>query len=374
MQKILILGCGFAGLSAAAYLRAGGFKFNVTMLDRKVFFDFLPLLPDIIGRGINPDFLRFPLETAAVRFGFNFVNAEVKSVDLSRKQVSSSAGNFDYDYLIIAVGSETNFYGNGEARKYAFKLDDAEDARRVLAVLDRDKIKTCVISGGGYTGVEIATNLRRYSYKKNRPIEIIIVEKAPSILGPLPVWMKEYVSNNLKALDVKVLANSVIEKIEEGRVTVGAKIYENSILIWAAGVKVADFTLGTVLEKNPQGRYKVDAYLRLQDHCFAAGDAAYFIDGNGSLRMAVQFAVTQGFCVARNVISASRGRALEKYRPRDFGYIIPMANNFSCGRVFGLSFKGRLPTLLHYLMCAYRSWGLRNKFGIIADLMRGGAK
>ncbi|MFA5115304.1 MAG: FAD-dependent oxidoreductase [Candidatus Omnitrophota bacterium] len=370
MKKVLILGCGFAGLSAAAEFCRARSGFEVTVIDKKRYLDFLPLLPDVIGRGINAEYLRFPLAAAAVRLGFTFVNAYVGSLDPSARRVISSAGEFGYDYLLLASGSETNFYGNAQAARSAYKLDDAGDAVNILLALERRKLDCCVVSGGGYTGIEIATNLRLYFSRRGEDKEIIIIEKSPSILGPLPSWMKGHVYNNLRGLGIRVLANTVIEQIEERSLRAAGEIFNNSMLVWAAGVRVSDIVRGEAFERNPQGRYKVDEFLRLCDNCFAAGDASCFSFRGGFLRMAVQFAISQGACAGRNIINAAEGRKLKRYEPHDLGYIIPMANNNSCGQVLGISVKGAAPTALHYLMCLYRSLGWRNRAGIIRGLFK----
>jgi len=211
--------------------------------------------------------------------------------------------------------------------------------------------------------------------KKNQPGKVVIIERAPSILGPLPAWMKEYVGENLKGLEIEVLTNSSIEKIEGTNVSVaGNRMFDDALVVWAAGVKTPACVQNLPLEKNPQGRIKVNEYLQAADRCFVTGDAAYFQDKGVFLRMAVQFALTQGACAAENIVSSLKGRALRPYKHVDLGYIIPMANNRSCGSVFGVDLRGLLPTVMHFLMCAFRSYGTRNRFGILGGLIRGGVK
>jgi len=201
------------------------------------------------------------------------------------------------------------------------------------------------------------------------------VERAPSILGPLPEWMKGYVRENLVRLNIEILANTVIEKIEEGSLAVsGGQQFNNAMLIWAAGVKTADFLQNLNCEKNPQGRIKVDANLKLKDNCFVIGDASYFQHQNIYLRMAVQFAIAQATTAASNVIRQIRGLPLRPFIPKDLGYLIPMANNSCCGNVLGRDMKGKTSIALHYLMSVYRAYGFRNKWGILKTLITGVGK
>lgn len=375
MNKVLIIGGGFGGLAAVNRLRRYLPDLEISLFDKKRTADFLPMLPDVIGRRINPDFLTYKIENISRKWGFKFINEEVMEVDLESQEVSTLNQHLQYDYLIIAAGSETNFYNNDSFKKSAYKLDDAEDAKKIIRQIEENAYRNYLISGGGYTGIEVATNLRLFLEKMKSGGRIIIVERAPMILGPLPEWMKYYAVSNLGKLQVEILVNSAVERIEGDKVYISqGKVFDQAMVIWAAGVKTPGFIQNLKAEKNPQGRLKVDDYLRLNERCFVVGDAAYFQHRDIFLRMAVQFAISQGDCAAANVTNSIQGRQLHKYRPVDLGYIIPMANNRSCGRVLGLNLRGYLPTMLHFLMCLYRSRGFKNKFGIIKGLTGGGGK
>jgi len=373
MKKVIIIGGGFAGISAINRLRRFKNFVDITLIDRKDDFNFLPMLPDIIGRGIHPEFLAFKLDDYCMKVGIKFIKDEIVKVDLENNIISSRENSYPYDYLIVSSGSETNFYGNEAARKYSFKLDSTADAEAILNKLDQFNI--FLIVGGGYTGIEIATNLRRYFSSRKNNKRIVIIERAPSILGPLPEWMKQYVNNNLKNLKIGVLTNVTLEKIEADGVALSNKDeFNKAMLIWAAGVKTSDFVFDLNKEKTPQGRLKVDEFLRITKNCFVVGDANTFSYKEKPLRMAVQFSIFQGDLAAINIIKSIKGLKLVAYKPIDLGYVIPMANNVSCGIILGINFHGLIATVLHYFMCIYRSQGFKNRLGIITGLLKGGAK
>lgn len=186
----------------------------------------------------------------------------------------------------------------------------------------------------------------------------------------LPQWVKDYTARNLVRLNIEVLTKSAIEHIEGKVVNIsGQKIFDNALVIWTAGVKTARFIQELSAEKNTQGRLAVDGYLRLDRNSFVVGDAAYVKYEKNYLRMAVQFAIAQGNLAAANITRSIEGKKLMEYKPIDLGYIIPMANNHSCGNVFGVNLSGKLPTLLHFIMCIYRLYGVRNKIGFIKNLL-----
>ncbi len=364
-----MIGGGFAGLSALEVLTKRPRDLSVTLIDTRETSEFLPMLPDIIGRGIQASSVRYSIKEAARRMGFNFLQSEVNALNLQEKYLTAGSQTMQYDYLIIASGSETNFYGQDPIKKYAFKLDDAEDAQRILNAIEDGGFEIFIISGAGYTGIEVATNIRCYLDTKGLSKKILIVERAASSLGPLPGVLKDYTATNLKRLNIDILLNTTITKAEQDAVFISSgEKFGRAMLIWAAGVKTAEYIQKLNIEKTAQGRLKVDEYLRVDGCCFAAGDTANFLYNGKPIRMAVQFAIAQGRVAAHNIISLIKNSPLKKYRPQDLGYVVPMANNKSCGIIFGIFVKGYLATLLHYIMCIYRSLSLRNKIGIMKDL------
>jgi len=369
MPKVVIIGCGFGGLSCALTLSKANRGLEIAVIDRKETFDFLPLLPDIIGREINPKILACDIKTIAKENGFEFIREEVSSVELQKREVCAGSRKINYDYLVIASGTETNFYGNDSIKNSAYTLDSVNDAVKLLSVLKENWFDNFIIAGAGYTGIEIATSLRRFSLGRKQNTKITIVEKTESILGSLPQWIKDYTTKNFWRLKIEVLAKNTVDRIE-GRVVhiSGLKMFDNALLIWVAGVKTTRFVQELNANKNAQGRLTVDRYLRLDRNCFVIGDAAYVRHERNYLRMAVQFAITQGQLSAANITRSIKGKQLIEYKPVDLGYIIPMANNYSCGSVFGLNLKGKLPTLLHFIMCTYRLYGAKNKMEFINSL------
>ncbi|MBN1913192.1 MAG: FAD-dependent oxidoreductase, partial [Candidatus Omnitrophica bacterium] len=201
MAKIVIIGAGFAGVSLIKNIFARDKGHDVTLIDQSSSSIFLPLLPDVLGRKIGPSYLEYDLRRLGSKINFKFVEDRVLKVEIAEKRVFTLRRTLDYDYLAVASGSETNFYGNDSIKKVVFKLDNIFDAKAALKAVEEGGYDRFVVIGGGYTGIEIATNLRKIIKEKS----ILIVERAPSILGPLPQWMKEYVSDNLRFLNIECL-------------------------------------------------------------------------------------------------------------------------------------------------------------------------
>lgn len=346
---------------------------SITLIDRKDTFDFLPLLPDMIGRGIDQKFLKADLAAISLHNDFCFINDEVSGIDLKKKEIRTAHHAIPFDYALIASGSETNFYGNDGFRRQAFSVDSARDVAKILSRLHKKDYSHIVVCGGGYTGVEVATNAKLFADKHSPGVGVTIVERAATVVGQIPEWMRGYVAGNLDRMGIGVCADCSIRSVEGGRIEVsGGRSFSDAVLIWAAGVKTAGFIGAMDFQKNSQGRLFVDEYLRLDEATFAVGDAACFRHRDSVLRMSVQFAITQGLAAARNILCLIKGEPLRKYRPVDPGYIVPMANNRACGNVLGANITGILAIALHYCMCAYRSYGFANKVGVLAKLNGGG--
>lgn len=370
MKQVVIIGGGFGGLACAHALR-GCVQAEVTLIDRKATFDFLPVLPDVIGGRISPSAASMSLALRAKHDDFRFIQDEVSQVDMNQRIVHGQTTSYEYDYLVIAAGTHTNFYGNDDMARKAFKLDNVDDANRICEAVQTSAFNTAIVVGGGYTGIEIATNLRRRLSSLNVSKQIVIVEASGSILNTLPEWMVRYVKENLAHLKVDVLVNSRVECIENNRVILSdGRVFDPSIVIWAAGVQTPPFVRDMKSEKAEQGRLNVTDYLQMEEHIFSIGDTTAFVDNGHPLRMAVQFAVAQGKLTGKNILRCLHGQGMRPYRSVDRGYIIPMANLHACGELMGVQCKGLPAIFMHYSMCIRRSLGLRKKMRMLRDLLK----
>lgn len=371
MRKVVVVGAGFSGLSAALRLSCSARELDITVFDKKGSLDFLPLLPDVIGRGISADCISSPVSALLRGKKIKFIAEEVVSLDRGLRTLFTPSSSHPYDYLIISSGTQVNFFGNRKIRDSAFTLSGAGSVKEILSALASGNFRNFIVCGGGYTGIEAATCLRAYFLKRHINPKIVIIERSAGILGPLPDWIKEHTLRNLRRMGIDVLTGSTVEDVSGLKVVLsGGLVFDSAMLIWVPGVKGADFVENLETKKNPQGRVVVDKFLRFAPDSFCAGDASCFDCSGTPLRMSMQFSIYQGARAADNLVRSIKGLPLKGFRPVDLGYIIPMANNNSCGPVLGLKLKGLLPTLLHFAMCLYRLPRLKNKFHLASGLLR----
>ncbi|HQP92120.1 MAG TPA: FAD-dependent oxidoreductase, partial [Candidatus Omnitrophota bacterium] len=277
MGDIVVIGGGFAGLSACRKLsgkRKPLGNRRIIVIDPRQTFDFLPVLPDIGGSFIPREHASVDLREYLEKIGVNFENDEVIRVDLKSREVFlKNSTILTYEYLIVASGSATNFYGNEEIRRRALKLDSVEDAQVLLNTVTTYPNKKILVVGGGYIGIEIATNLAALMRRKKiKKYSINIIERGQDILGPLPDRLKDYCRINLSALRVNLFTDASVKELTDKSVYLSnGLVFDDYLLIWAAGVNTPSYVRQFEVEKDAQGRLMVDDYLRFNEVCFAAG-------------------------------------------------------------------------------------------------------
>lgn len=379
-KNIVILGGGFAGVSALKTLAKSKDvvlkEFNVLMIDKKKNFEFRPMLPDVIGGWLSSDALKVDLQKLVKKFGFYFINDEAIEIDFQESKIVLKERVIKYEYFIVCAGSEANFFSNENIKQNCFKLDDISDADEIRSKLIefacKKKSSNIVIVGGGYTGIEIATNIHYLLSRLKLEFKVIILEQSADILTMLPEWIRDDVTRHLRKLNVEILCNDSLSEYKDDQVFIkSGKVIENAFCIWSAGVKTAAAVDAINVDKY-RTRIKVDNYLRIlnsnYENVFITGDSSYFYDVKQRvyLRMAVMFAQAQGKIAALNIINCIKGLPLTRYKPFDLGFLIPMAYGKSPGVVLGQNMHGIFGYFLHYCMCVYRSdW--KNKFIIIKD-------
>jgi NADH dehydrogenase len=381
-RNIVIAGGGFAGTSALRRLR--GYKglrktHDIILVDEKDSFEFLPMLPDLIGGWIGEERLRVDLKARARAPGCRFEKGTIETIDPERRIVVLKEKEIEYEYLIMATGSKTNFFRDEKAERTCFKLDSIADALSIRNELLRrgegSRAVNVVIVGGGYTGIEIATQSRALLASRGVNHRIHVIEKADDIMGMLPRWIREEVRAELKKAGIEIHSPDALKGCD-GQTAVLASGLEikNALCIWSAGVKTPAY-IERIDVPREKTRVTVDEHLKIAgrayDTVFAAGDTASFSDRKSGkpLRMAIMFSMAQGVVAARNVARTIFKKPLAKYHPLDLGYLIPMAHGKAPGMVLGRRVHGRPGFLLHYGMCVYRSaW--RNRPGMLADLSK----
>jgi NADH dehydrogenase len=391
-KRVVIVGMGFGGLSAAKALAGSGLE--VVMVDRHNYHLFQPLLYQVATAGLEQESIAYPLRALARYWkGASFRLGEVNGVDFSGKRLFLNDGELSYDYLVLAAGSRTNFFNIPGIEQHAFdlkKLSQAEDLRNHILLLferaarepdplQRKALLTFIIVGGGPTGVEFAGALRELSQhvlSRDYPeisadeTRIILVEAAASLLAAMPPELSEYAAVKLRDMGVELFLNTRVTAADAGQVSFhdGSGIHSHT-LFWSAGVAAADLADRLGVAQGAGGRIVVLPDLSMQDHpeVFAIGDMACLTQGDGPLPMMAPVASQQGRYVARAIVGREQGASLPPFRYVDKGIMATIGRSSAVAVTHGFRFSGYLAWLVWLVLHLYYLIGFRNRLLVLMN-------
>jgi NADH dehydrogenase len=389
---VVIVGAGFGGLRAARALRRAPVR--VTIVDRHNYHLFQPLLYQVATAGLSPEDIAHPVRAILRRqrnAGFRL--AEVEAVDLEAKRLETTTGPVPYDFLVLAVGGATNFFGLRSLEAGALPLKDIEDAvairNHVLRMFElgvqepdpdqRRAMLTIVVVGGGPTGVEAAgalSELVRLVLTKDFPsldvkdVRVVLLEATDRLLADLPERLREYTGETLWRKHVEVRFGARVVGFDGERVALqGGEVIPARTLLWAAGVRAAALADRVRSRRGPLGRLVVRPTLQLaeRDEVFAIGDAAFVEASGAALPMMAPVAMQQGELAARNVVHLARGEPLESFRYRDPGSLATIGRTAAVARLGRFHFTGFVAWLLWLIVHIVQLIGFRNRLLVLVN-------
>ncbi|ORC37011.1 hypothetical protein B4O97_05135 [Marispirochaeta aestuarii] len=370
-KRIAIIGGGFAGTEAARKLSGRGQE--VHLFDPRPAFEFLPLLPDLLGGRYSLESMTGAYSFLAEKYGFTFHQVRVSSVDPRQCRFYAEGEQFEFDYLLICPGGTTDFHGDKTAAEKSYTVRSTAGIEDLLAAYHSENPDSVVLVGGGYTGLETASQLRRRARKTDREPEILVIEKGETILAGVAPGARSYLEHQLQKLGISILTSTTLNGFSEDGVRLSnGRTLDRALVIWNAGVSFPGELWTQEVDLDPAGRVRVDQYGRIGERSWAAGDIAHFGEGDAGLPMASYLAIQQGSSAAGNILRHIEGKPLRPYRPRYYGYLIPLASGYGIGRIAGVNLKGRLPVLLHHAAGILRTFAPGKRIRLLKELLREG--
>ena len=389
---VVIVGGGFGGLRAARALRRA--PVQVVLLDRNNYHLFQPLLYQVATAGLEPEQIAKPVR--AILRGqknFDFRMVDVSGVDFAQRRLDTSAGPIAYDFLVLAHGGETNFFGLDSMMKHGLGLKDIPDAVKIRnhvltcfeqAMLETDPERrrarlTFIVVGGGPTGVEMAgalSELIRLVLVKDYPrlnikdVRILLLEATDKILAALPERLREAAVKTLWRKWIEVRFSTIVVDFDGERVRLkSGEVIPARTAIWAAGVKAAPLNGRLGLPVGRQGRIPVEPTLQVQGHpeVYIIGDAAYLEENGEPLPMVAPVAIQMGQSVARNIARALQGKPLEPFHYRDQGTLATIGRNAAVASVYGIQARGFLAWVMWLGIHIIQLIGFRNKLFVLLN-------
>ena len=384
--KVVILGAGFGGLTAARALDSIA---DVTLVDRHNFQTFLPLLYQVSTAGLAADHVAYPVRGALRKTKVKFRMGSPISVDHKNKSVKlDSSEVLAFDYLIVALGSATNDFGITGVAENTLGMKTVNEALNIRSEIMRRFEDLCrfeddtkfsiAVVGGGPTGVEMAgaiAELKRGpltsdSENAAKNIDVYLVEAGSRVLPALSPKLSERTKRDLEKLGVKVLTNAAVKEVKPRQIIFadGSKI-PSEVTVWAAGVK-GEPAMKKLSVPEENGRIAVDQTLQVTNYpyIFAIGDIAGAKGNDGRfLPMVAPVAMQQARFVAKQIERLSKNQALQSFKYVDKGSMATIGRHKAVVEVKGIRIGGALAWYMWLWLHLFYLLGGRNKIGTMAD-------
>lgn len=387
LPRIVVIGGGFGGLQLIQRLPAK--KFQVVLIDKHNYHTFQPLLYQVATAGLEPDSIAYPLRKIfKKRPEFYFRMCKVSSIDTDQKRVESNIGTLDYDYLVIASGSTTNFFGNPAFENLSMGMKNVPEALNIRSLLlqnfeqalltkdlnERESLMNVVIVGAGPTGVELAgalAELRRHVLPTDYPdldlrrMSINLVEATDKVLPPMSSQASKKAQKFLEDLGVQVWLNTMVKDYDGTKITTNGKPMYTRTFIWAAGVQGAP-PKGLKADQVVKGnRVLVDNHHRVKglNNVFAIGDVAAMQtdDQPKGWPMLAQVAIQSGRHLAANFRRQLRQKEPTPFKYKDKGKLATIGRNLAVADLPGWKTQGTMAWFVWMFVHLLFLVGFRNK-------------
>jgi NADH dehydrogenase len=393
-SRVVIVGAGFGGLSAAKAL--ANTSADVMVIDRNNYHGFWPLLYQVATAGLEPDAIAHPTRAIFSQYAnVNFRMATVTNIDFDQKLVLTDNAPVPYDYLILAAGSTTHFFGNDKLAAITYTLKDLSDAellrQRVLCCFEqashtpdpqqRRELMTFVLVGGGPTGVELAgalSELFRHVLRNDYPeldvndARVILIEGLDSLLPVFPQNLGRDAQQRLEHMGVEVRLNVLVTDANERCVTLqDESTIAARTIVWTAGVRGAPLADALDVDKTKGSRVTVTSRLHLPERpaVFVIGDMANLggYKGDTAHPMLAPVAIQQGEQAAANILAHMQGQPMSSFYYRDLGMMATIGRRAAVLTIAGVQMTGFLAWLGWLIIHLLQLVGFRNKLMVLTN-------
>lgn len=372
--RIVILGAGFGGVYTYKHLHRffhHNSNVELVLVNRTNYFLFTPLLHEVATGSIDPENIVEPIRKVLGCCLAELHVTEVDSVSLTEKYVETLEGRINYDYLVVGMGSTSNFFGLPGAAEHCLTLKNLDDAKKIknrcvdvceqaLHITDmqeRKKMLRMVIIGGGPTGVELAaemieffhSTLEKYFCNKNirRDAEVVLIHRDTELLPMFSPALRKKSLQILGKKNVRVLTNTEVVRVDsEGVHCKNGDLIATATPIWTAGIQPVALSFDGNIVKNKNGSIPVETTLNLKEYpeVFVLGDMSGYIDPNTQkpLPALAQVAVKQADCVAQNIIALTEKKPLQPLVYHHKGSLVSLGQWMAMGEISHFSFTGHI--------------------------------
>jgi NADH dehydrogenase len=365
--RVVIAGAGFGGLTCARGLKHA--PVDVLLVDRNNYHLFTPLLYQVASALLDPGEIARPVrELIRPLPNADFRQAEVAGVDFGGRRLLTDHGPIDYDYLVLAAGAQSDYFGNPTIAEHTFSLKSLDEGlavrNRILSQFEASRwavdpatrrgLLTFAVVGGGPTGVEMAgaiSELIRLVLRKDyrdldiNEVRVVLIEAAPYVLGAFVPSLREAARKSLLKKGIEVILNARVDAVTEGgiRLASGEDVGARTV-IWTAGVRASELGEATGLQLARQSRITVGNTLQVPGHpvVFVIGDLAGAEDGGAALPMLIPVAMQAGKHAAASISDMVRNGGASAFRYKDPGFMATIGRNSAVAQLGAVRLSGFL--------------------------------
>jgi NADH dehydrogenase len=399
MKRVVVVGAGFGGLEAVTHLDRmfrSDREVEVLLLSDQNYLLFTPLLPQIASSYTDPRHIAQAVREIRGRRKFRFRREAVRTVDAANRRVIVDSGSIDYDALILAPGARTEFFNTPGARENCWDykslqqavelreriIDLCEHADHTTDAATRRGMLTFVVVGGGYTGIELVTEMHdflfRYVARKYRGIDaseirLIVLEATPDVLRGIGAKLAEHALKRLHVSGIEVRTSTRVTRVLESAVEInGNETFAAETTIWTAGVRASELIESLPGPHDRIGRAVVNAHLQLENHpeIFIVGDSAAATNAQEAPRVA-PVAIEQGRVAAVNIGHLWRGEPLETYEYASKGMLVSLGMNYAVVKIAGIQISGYFAWLFWNAVHLYKLVGVKKQVQVAGDWLLG---
>lgn len=386
--RVIIIGAGFGGVEVARQLKNK--EVEVLLIDRNNYHTFQPLMYQVATGTLASDSISFPLRKMFKnQNNFRFRLAEVLKIDSENRMVRTSVGDYDYDYLVIATGATSNFFGNKQVERHALPMKSIVEALNIRSYLlqnleeavlrknasDRESYLNFVVVGGGPTGVELSGAIAEYQQhmlKKDYPelstyeMKVFLVEGTDKILGALSEKSSRDAENYLKELGVKTILGTVVTDYDGNTVTLssGEKIATKTV-IWGAGVmgQMPEGINPELIQRGNRIKITPQCQVEGEENIYAIGDVSAMITDENprGLPGVAPVAQQQGSYVAKHILNRMNNSSSEDFKYFDKGSMATIGRSRAVVDIGNFHMKGFLAWTTWMFVHLVSIFGFRNR-------------
>lgn len=384
-KRIAILGAGYSGVQAAKLLNR---KFNkndgveIILIDKKPYHTLMTELHEVAGARVEEDSVQINLKKIFRETKVKLVTDEINAIDFKKQRLSSEDNHYEYDYLIVGLGSEPAFFGVPGVQENGFTLWSMEDSIKIREHIESMFIKACneknfklrsemltfVVAGAGFTGIETIGELVEWKKKlcnkylvDEKCVRLMVVEALGKILPILNDELIAKAGRFLRRHGVEVLTNTPIIRVDKNSVTFkDSTEVPTRTLIWTCGVQGNSFAANLGLTLGKRGRVQANKFMQSMDYSnvYVVGDNSYLEEDSKPIAQIVEIALQTAETAVNNIIADIKGGEKKAFKSNTHGIMVSIGSRYCVAELMGVSMSGFFAMAMKHLVNLHYLWGV----------------